>query len=151
MPGDHNDKLLQSFTFKVYLFSRILALTEGGCYIAKKPNHEPVVKYFRKIPLVTSTWEKGVIFWFHFVFNWLQTDTAFPCTNWPCASDINGNIAIDIIGNWIRCTVCTSHVIAVGNDIFLITFSTFKSKVHVKIPVASYNGCGEPVLKYDDQ
>lgn len=42
-------------------------------------------------------------------------------------------------------------MIAVRNDIFLITFSTFKSKVHVKISVASYSGCCEPVLKYDDQ
>lgn len=42
-------------------------------------------------------------------------------------------------------------MIAVVNDIFLITFSSFKSKVHVKISVASYNGGGEPVLKYDDQ
>lgn len=153
LSGYHNDKSLQSSTFKAYLFSKVTDRRRMlHCKKNQTMNEISVVKYLNKIPLVTGTWEEGAIFWLHFVFNWLQMHTAFPCRNWPCASDTFGNIAIDIIGNWIRCTACTSHaMIAVGNDIFLTTFSTFKSKVHVKILVASYNGCGEPVLKYDDQ
>ena len=47
--------------------------------------------------------------------------------------------------------VCTSHVIAVGNVIFLITLVVSRVKYMLRLQFASCNGYGESLLKYDDQ